>query len=65
MLSKYVNGVEFSGDFTVSSEDIIRTREAVIKTIKKELPTEAQRSDVVQFLLEDLKEVVETIKLDL
>lgn len=38
MLSKYVSGVEFRGDFAVSSKDIIRTREAVIETIKKELP---------------------------
>lgn len=63
MHDKRTGGVSFSDGFKVSTADILKTEEAILGIIKKELPEEAQRTDVIQYILDDIIERTKILKI--
>lgn len=60
-----MTSIQFSNGYILKREVRDVVLDAIMKTLKEQLPTEAQTVEVAQYILDDCSGRIKTIRLDL
>lgn len=55
--------IQFSDGYTLNGDIISEAKEVALEAVKQILPDEAKRPDVIRYILEETKELVNTVLL--